>query len=99
MATVWTSLHVLPKYQRQGIGTALLKWGFERFGLESEKVWIQTQMRGRNVYRRWGWTDVENFDVDLSRWAGPMKGFGVHRSPSMLRVPGKFERVEGIVNE
>ena len=81
------------------MGSALLRWGFEKFDLEMEKIWIQTQMRGRNVYRRYGWVDVENLDVDLSEWGGKMRGFGMHRSPCMLRQPGKFERIEGIVNE
>ena len=96
MRLVWNSLHVHPKYQKQGIGTALLRWGFEQFDLEKEKIWIQTQMRGRNVYRKFGWVDVENFDIDLSRWGGEMRGYGMHRSPSMLRHPGKFERIDGV---
>ncbi|MCJ1385137.1 hypothetical protein MMC17_008256 [Xylographa soralifera] len=95
----WSSLHVLPEYQRQGIGTALLAWGFEAFGLEREIVYIGTQMRGRNLYRRYGWVDVAFVDVDLSEWGGKLRGYGVHRSPIMLRQPGEFVRLEGVVNE
>ena len=96
---VWNSLHVLPQYQRQGIGSGLLRWGFEEFDLEKEKVWLQTQMRGRNVYRRYGWVDVDYLDIDLSRWGGEMRGWGMHRSPCMLRAPGSFIKIEGTVDE
>ncbi|MCJ1433709.1 hypothetical protein MMC27_003073 [Xylographa pallens] len=95
----WSALHVLPEYQRQGIGTALLQWGFEAFGLEREVVYIGTQMRGRNLYRRYGWVDVGFVDVDLREWGGKLRGFGVHRSPVMLRQPGGWGRVEGVVDE
>lgn len=88
-----------PEYQKQGIGTALLRWGFKEFDLEKEKVWIQTQMRGRNVYRRYGWEEVDHLNIDLSEWGGKLRGFGVHRSPCMLRQPGPFEKIDGIVDE
>ncbi|MCJ1472986.1 hypothetical protein MMC13_001635, partial [Lambiella insularis] len=95
----WGSLHVLPEYQRMGIGSALLEWGFQQFNLEKEKVWLGTQMRGRNLYRRYGWEDVDHVDIDLSDWGGKYRGYGIHRSPLMLRQPGRFQRVEGIANE
>ncbi|MCJ1285559.1 hypothetical protein MMC26_004900 [Xylographa opegraphella] len=95
----WSALHVLPEYQRQGIGTALLAWGFETFGLERELVYIGTQMRGRNLYRRYGWVDAGFVDVDLREWGGQLRGYGIHRSPVLLREPGRFVRVEGVVDE
>ena len=63
---VWDSLFVKPKHQSRGIGTELLRYGFAEFGLEKETIWLSTQMRGRNVYRKYGWEDVENIDIDMS---------------------------------
>jgi hypothetical protein len=77
----------------------LLRWGFKQYGLEKEKVWLNTQMHGRNIYRRFGWVDVEFFDVDLVEWGGKYRGFGIHRTPLMLRQPGEFRKIEGIVDE
>ena len=92
-------MFVKPEYQKQGIGTALLRWGFNEFDLEKETVWLNTQMRGRNVYRRYGWESVEHLDIDLSEWGGKLRGFGIHRSHSMLRKPGIFTKIEGIMDE
>jgi GNAT superfamily N-acetyltransferase len=96
---VWQSLFVKPEWQRRGIGSALLRWGFAEFGLEKQLVWLTTQMRGRNIYRKYGWVDVEYVDVDLSEWGGRYRGFGIHRSPLMLRQPGELKEIEGIVEE
>ena len=90
---------MLPEYQRLGLGSALLEWGFRSFGLETETVYIGTQMRGRNLYRKYGWEDVDYVDIDLSEWGGKLRGYGVHRSPIMLRRPGRFVRIDGFVNE
>ncbi|MCJ1246111.1 hypothetical protein MMC30_003316 [Trapelia coarctata] len=96
---VWNSLFVKPEYQRQGIGSELLRWGFATFGLEKHLVWLTTQMRGRNIYRKYGWVDVDHVDVDMSEWGGKLRGFGVHRSPLILRQPGELNKIYGIVEE
>lgn len=88
------SLHVAPTYQRKGIGTALLRELFEKHGLAEQQVWLNAQLRGRDVYKKFGWREVESVDINLVDFLGEGKGWGVHRSVFLLREPGKFERVD-----
>ena len=79
---------VLPDYQRKGIGSALFKHGFENLEADKLPIWIVTQMRGREMYNKFGFEDVDVLDIDYSEYAGPYRGFGVHRSICMIRQPG-----------
>lgn len=88
IAAVWNSLYVLPAYQRQGIGSMLIRYGLENLPLDELPIWLCTQMRGRNLYLKFGWEDVDCIDVDLGELAGPNNGYGMHRSPCMVRPPG-----------
>ncbi|KAF7967568.1 hypothetical protein HWV62_33767 [Athelia sp. TMB] len=85
----WHGLHVVPAHQRRGIGSALLKYGFETLGAGELPVWLSTQMRGRNLYLKWGFKDVDSVDIDLKEFMGEWNGYGVHRSPCMVRMPGE----------
>ena len=87
------SLHVAPSYQRKGIGTALLRELFEKHGLAEQHVWLNAQLRGRDVYKKFGWRLVESVYIDLADSLGEGKGWGVHRSVFLLREPGNFGRV------
>ena len=82
------SLYVRPSAQRQGIGTKLLEWAFEQYNLTLEKVFVQTLMDSEGFYEKFGWEQVDYKDVDLSEWGGKNKGFGILRSPQLLRQPG-----------
>ncbi|MCJ1460411.1 hypothetical protein MMC28_010793 [Mycoblastus sanguinarius] len=86
---VLTSLHVLPAYQRKGIGSLLVRYGLETLRFDELPVFLSTQMRGRNFYSKLGWEDADFLDIDLEKWAGPLSGYGVHRSPCMIRPPGR----------
>lgn len=44
-------------------------------------------MRGQGIYGKFGWEDVDCIDVDLAERAGPGLGYGMHRSPCMVRPP------------
>lgn len=79
---------VLPAYQRLGIGSALLRYGFEELGADELPIWLVTQMRGRAMYLKSGFEDADVLDIDFSEYAGPYRGFGVHRSICMVRQPG-----------
>ena len=48
-------------------------------------VWLTTQMRVRNYYLGFGWEEVDAFEIDLSKYTGPLLGYGKHRSPCMIR--------------
>ncbi|CAG8949308.1 hypothetical protein HYFRA_00004934 [Hymenoscyphus fraxineus] len=88
---IWNSLYVLPLYQRKGIGSALLRWGFHTYGLEKETVFVQTFMGSREIYAKYGWQEVDATEINLAEWAGDGMGFGVHRSPQMIRQPMSFD--------
>ena len=79
---------VLPAYQRMGIGTALLRYGFETLEADKVPIWLITQMRGRAMYRKFGFEDFDVLDADFAEFAGPYRGYGVHRSICMVRQPG-----------
>jgi len=61
---------VEPEYQRQGIGSEVLRWGFAEPGLETHLFWLTTQMQGQNSYRNDGWVEVDQADVDISEGVG-----------------------------
>ena len=84
--TVWTSLMVLPEVQERGIGSSLT-YGLETRGADKRPVWLVTQMRGRELYRKFGFDDADVLDIDLSEYAGSHRGFGSHRSICMIRQP------------
>lgn len=90
----WSGLHVAPTHQRRGIGSALLKYGLETLEAGALPIWLSTQMRGRNLYLKWGFEDVDSVDIDLTEFGGDWSGYGVHRSPCMLRMPGGSNTVE-----
>lgn len=77
----------------------MLRWAFAEYGLEEKLVWLATMMDGRNYWRRYGWKDVDCVEVDLAEWGGKDRGFGLHKSPMMLRQPGKLVKIEDITNE
>lgn len=94
LSSGWTHLMVLPSFQRNGIGSALFRHGFENLGADEVPIWIVTQMRGRAMYLKFGFQDLDVIDVDLSEYAGPWQGFGVHRNICMLRQPGGVANCE-----
>jgi hypothetical protein len=54
---------------------------------------------GRNVYRRYDWADVDCVDVDMVESGGRHRGFGVHKSPALLRQPGEWKKIDGLIDE
>ena len=71
-----------------GIGTALMRHGFDELAAGGLPIWLVTQVRGRHMYQTLGFEDVDVVDVDFSEFMGRHKGFGVHRTVCMLRQPG-----------
>ena len=79
------SLMVLPAFQRHGIGTQLIQYCLHTLEMGRVPVWLTTQMRVRDYYLGFGWEEVDAFETDLSKYTGPLLGYGLHKSPCMIR--------------
>lgn len=91
MYVVWGSLYVLPEHQRKGIGSEILRWGFNTYSLGDKQVFVQTFMGAQGMYAKFGWEEVDATEIDLVEWGGDARGFGLHRSPQMIRQPRPFD--------
>lgn len=76
---------VLPAWQGRGIGSAMIRWALQNLHLDKLPIWRNAQPDGHRLYQNFGWRDFEQVDVDLSHWAGPNRGYGLHRTVCMLR--------------
>jgi GNAT superfamily N-acetyltransferase len=58
-------LYVHPDYQRKGIASDLLKWGFEKSEQLGLPIYLEATAEGRPVYERYGFETVrvERFDA------------------------------------
>lgn len=72
----WTTLMVHPVWQRRGIGSAMIQWAMEHIRLEMMPIWPFAQPDGSALYLRHGWRDVEDIDIDLSKWTVLAKPIG-----------------------
>ncbi len=78
---------VLPTWQGRGVGSAIIRWALQNLHLDAMPTFLNAQPDGYALYKKFGWNDIESVDIDLSRWAGPNKGYGIHRTVCMLREP------------
>ncbi|KAI4202637.1 MAG: hypothetical protein LQ350_002430 [Teloschistes chrysophthalmus] len=97
----WSTLMILPRYQRQGIGTAVIAWALQHLELNEMPVFICAQPDGVRLYEKMGWREVGGLDVRLGEWGGRLErgwkgkggegegeGEGVHRTACMVREAG-----------
>lgn len=49
-------------------------------------MFVITTMKGRKIYERFGWKQVDVIDVDLGARGGTFEGYGMHRSLCLLRT-------------
>jgi len=87
---IWQSLYVAPDYQRKGIGSSMLKWAFDEYGLGNDFVFVQTLAGAEKMYEKYGWVEKDATVIDLAEWGGVNRGYGVHRSPQLVKGPGPF---------
>ena len=73
--------------QGMGIGRRLIEYVYSEYDLERELVIVQTRAMSEGFYAKMGWVTVDSTDIDLSEWGGKGRGYGLHRSPQMLRYP------------
>ena len=57
------------------------------YKLDDELVIVQTRSISEGFYQRLGWVTIDSTDIDVSKWAGEGMGYGIHRSPQMVRYP------------
>jgi len=81
------ALYVKTDQQGRGIGRQLVEYIYSKYDLENELLIVQTRDISEGFHLKLGWVTVDSTDIDLSEWGGKGRGFGVHRSPQMLRYP------------
>ncbi|PLN86354.1 acyl-CoA N-acyltransferase [Aspergillus taichungensis] len=63
-------LGTLPEYQGRGVGSTLLRWGIEQAVKRQVGVFLEATMDGYSLYRKFGWQDLEEVNIEFSRWGG-----------------------------
>lgn len=90
-----SSLAVHPKHHKKGLGTKLTERCHEIADKEGLPIYLTAFPGAHHLYLKWGYKDVEKFDVDLNAQGEPYRGFGIYRSCSMIRYP----KIKDTVNE
>lgn len=81
-----------PRFQRRGIGTAMLDWGHRRADKDEVPSFLVASPFGHGLYLKVGWKDVETpIELDLKDWVpdaqnGDM-GWGTYKFYYMIRMP------------
>jgi len=81
-----------PKFQRRGIGSALLQWGAQLADKDRVPSFLIASPVGHPLYRSLGWQETgEGIRIQLREWiagaeAGD-KGLGVYKFYFMFRMP------------
>jgi hypothetical protein len=63
------SLSVSPKFQKRGIGSALLKWGTDVVDANGVFAWVHSSEGAWKAYEKSGFKIVRTLDVDLDQYA------------------------------
>ena len=58
------------KFQKQGAASLLLKWGTERADDNNLPAYLEGTKSGYNVYRKYGFEEVDNLSIEISPWGG-----------------------------
>jgi len=85
-------LYVRAGWQGHRIGKHLVEYLYSKYELDNELVIVQTRAMSEGFYAKLGWITADSTDIDLSEWGGKGRGYGLHRSPQMLRYPRPPER-------
>jgi predicted N-acetyltransferase YhbS len=87
MIVVIGAMNVRVDRQRQGIGKKIVEFFETEYGIGSELVIVQTNASAEGFYGKLGWGTVDSTDIDLTEFTGKGMGYGVLRSPQMVRQP------------
>ncbi|KKZ63274.1 hypothetical protein EMCG_00257 [[Emmonsia] crescens] len=57
-------------HQGLGAGSALLKYGVDIADKENVPGWLEASVKGYNLYKKFGFQEVDSFTLDLSEYGG-----------------------------
>lgn len=77
-------LHSDPKHRGRGAGSALMQWGLQHADKINLPVYLESSPDAHKFYEKHGFTDVEVFSFDLSRFGGSEQ---THDTALMTRQP------------
>lgn len=84
---VVSSLAVDPKHHKRGLGTKLMQYCHGIADEENLPIYLTAFPGAHHLYLKWGYEDVDHFDVDLNEYGEKYRGFGIYRNWAMLRDP------------
>ena len=88
---VCKGLYTEPSFQRQGMGSALVKYGNQLADQASLPIFLQAPPVAYPMYAKHGFETDQYLDVDLREWVpggkSNEKGYGNYRYRYMLRLP------------
>ena len=87
------SLNTLPKYQRQGIGSMVMRWGTGKLEEMQVPSFIVSSEQGYGLYMKHGYKEVDRWEVDMGRWP-QWGGNGMYMNAFLTRYPAKPTQVE-----
>ena len=86
-----TMLVTEPRYQRRGVGSALVRWGNAKADADNVPSFLEGSPFAYKLYLKCGWKLVEKHDVDLREWTPYGKrydmGYGIYSHYYMIRLP------------
>lgn len=80
-------LHILvvsPTHQRQGLGSILVREGLAAADHDKARTYIEASPAGLELYKRFGWKEVEQIQIDMK----PYGGTGLAAEVCLIREPG-----------
>ena len=87
------SLNTLPKYQRRGIGSMLMRWGIDKLEEMQVPSFIISSDQGHWLYMKHGYKEIERWEIDMGRW--PQWGEkGMYKNTFLTRYPAKPAQLE-----
>ncbi|KAL9629199.1 MAG: hypothetical protein Q9204_005410 [Flavoplaca sp. TL-2023a] len=77
-------LIVLPSYQRQGLGTMLIREGLAAADRDNARTYIEASPMGLGLYKKFGWKEIDDIVIDMR----PHGGTGIASEKCLMREPG-----------
>jgi GNAT superfamily N-acetyltransferase len=67
---VLDTLVTLPRHERKGAGSSLVRWGCEKADEAGVEAYLEASPMGAPMYARHGFVAVDEFEVDLRKYGG-----------------------------